>query len=67
MTTATINHPGTAVDSKRDRGGKCFHCGIAAGRDDYCFGCGKYVCQECNSNLRLMGKHLPGDHLIARG
>lgn len=30
--------------------------------DDRCFGCGYTVCEDCNTNLSLMGPHLVVQH-----
>jgi hypothetical protein len=42
---------------------KCFNCGIAVTADYLCSGCGKYVCDDCDENLTLMGPHLADEHL----
>ena len=49
------------------KSGPCFHCHKPTGPDDYCYGCGKNVCQKCHVNNALQGIHRPSAHLIAKG
>ena len=42
----------------------CWHCGEAATNEDFCYGCGVYVCNECSLNYELPpGSHEPEAHL----
>ncbi len=45
--------------------GKCHFCGKKVSADDYCYGCKKYVCEECedyDSYDRPAGLHRVEDH-----
>ena len=39
----------------------CYFCMKVMTNYDYCFGCKKYVCEECDL-LEPMGKHCADDH-----
>lgn len=42
----------------------CFFCGkLVDAEDDFCHGCGEYVCSECGINCCLMGPHEVQEHL----
>jgi len=49
-------------------GGPCYHCKKQVGRDNYCYGCKEYICDDCNlpwSVADAYGKgHHPEDHIV---
>ncbi len=45
--------------------GNCHFCGREVTSDDYCYGCGHYVCEECDDYEamdRPSGTHNVEDH-----
>jgi hypothetical protein len=43
--------------------GKCHFCEKVVDKDNWCFGCHVFVCDECDTNIdRGWGAHLPEDH-----
>ncbi len=40
----------------------CFNCKKECTKDDFCHGCGKYVCSECDVS-HPWGKHAAYEHL----
>jgi hypothetical protein len=43
----------------------CHHCGIEVDHEDtFCHGCEVHICEECENNHTLMGRHDPDDHLF---
>jgi len=43
---------------------ECFNCFEPCDDDDYCYGCGAYVCEACASVVDVpWGEHAPEDHL----
>jgi recombinational DNA repair protein (RecF pathway) len=54
----------TTLTGVSDVANKCFNCGQQCNDDDYCHGCGAYVCGECwTDGDAPWGKHAPEDHL----
>lgn len=49
---------------KTEEKGNCFNCNAEVGEDLLCYGCGKYVCEDCDSNYNLMGHHNREEHLV---
>ena len=47
--------------------GKCWNCNNDCGPDDYCSGCGEYICEDCTTNFDLVGGHDVEDHLEDSG
>lgn len=45
---------------------KCYLCGEPCDEDDYCYGCRKYICSDCDENA-VMGDHEPEDHKDVNG
>ena len=44
-------------------GGSCHQCEDAlCGPDEFCYGCGQFLCDGCNRNDTLMGSHDFEDH-----
>jgi hypothetical protein len=43
--------------------GACCHCGDETPPDRYCYGCGEWVCDDCETNYNLSGGHHKDDHL----
>lgn len=46
--------------------GSCFECQKVCDKDQYCFGCRTFICEEHSLNLTLMGGHAREDHLEFR-
>jgi hypothetical protein len=42
--------------------GKCHFCEKPIGRGGWCYGCEHYICDECDNNYSLMGKHSVEQH-----
>ena len=45
---------------------KCYWCETSVGKEEYCWGCGFYFCDECehsDPNDRPSGDHRPIDHI----
>jgi hypothetical protein len=42
-------------------GGKCYFCGKDCSDDYLCYGCGHYVCQECDQT-QPFGSHTVDEH-----
>jgi len=40
---------------------KCYFCNRECDEEDYCVGCGEYICSKCDLN-DCMGDHVPEDH-----
>ncbi len=41
----------------------CFFCGAHCTKEDYCYGCGAYICDECSEKRPSpWGRHNPEDH-----
>jgi hypothetical protein len=43
--------------------GPCFNCGRIVSDYDWCYGCKQYVCELCNVNMNISGKHTRSEHL----
>ena len=46
----------------RDGTERCYFCGKKVGEEYFCYGCGWFVCSECDGE-RPLGKHKVGDHI----
>lgn len=58
-----INSAPPASDPLVKPPGKCYFCPKIVDGGNYCFGCGQYVCDECDhQSLGAMGKHPVEDH-----
>lgn len=42
--------------------GNCFGCDLDTPSEYYCYGCEEYVCDNCNYNLDIFGKHDVEEH-----
>lgn len=40
----------------------CYFCSEPCDDDDYCSGCGYFICQNCNLNRTLLNMHDVLDH-----
>jgi hypothetical protein len=43
---------------------RCEMCGGRAEEDDKCYGCGCFICENCDEELGILGKHRPEDHYL---
>lgn len=43
-------------------GGNCFNCGLLQASDRFCFGCGTFVCDNCEI-WAPFGRHCKDDHI----
>ena len=43
---------------------KCYFCGKPCDKEDYCFGCGEYVCSNCDETSPF-GSHDVEEHRIS--
>ena len=42
---------------------ECYLCGGEVDKEDYCHGCEKYICEECDGGGDFpIGEHKPEDH-----
>ena len=48
--------------AKKKKMPKCYLCGKPCDEDNYCYGCHKYICSDCDQNP-VMGDHEPEEHL----
>jgi hypothetical protein len=39
----------------------CYFCDAECDEDDFCYGCGNYICSECDQ-IEQIRHHLPDDH-----
>ena len=52
-----------AILSGDDVGGHCYFCNQKVGSAFYCFGCGKFICFDCENHVNPpMGKHKINEH-----
>lgn len=42
--------------------GTCYFCGTPLDDDYMCFGCGEYICDDCDMTGACMGNHSPECH-----
>lgn len=41
----------------------CFNCSVTCDQDEFCFGCGEYICNNCDVGFMLGKGHDPVEHL----
>lgn len=54
------------AEKKAEEAKKCFLCSNPCTEDDYCNGCGKYICQSCDVH-QPVGEHEPHEHKSDKG
>lgn len=43
---------------------KCYFCKQDnVGDQDYCYGCGSYICVDCDDEVQAIGTHTPEEHI----
>jgi hypothetical protein len=47
-----------------DDEGPCALCGKECENEDWCYGCGAFICDGCADNPDTMGDHDPEDHKV---
>jgi len=52
---------GTMIDLRVRLEPQCYFCGVVCYEEDFCYGCGKYVCSCCDK-MHPVGHHKPEEH-----
>lgn len=50
------------MDGSENVKGKCYFCGKEVNGEFYCFGCGEFICDECECDDPPFGRHSIEDH-----
>ena len=49
-------------EEESDDSGPCIQCGTDCSEDEYCIGCGNYICDDCG--VRSAWEHALADHYV---
>lgn len=42
----------------------CYFCKVPVeGDEEYCYGCGAYICDNCDDYAQALGAHTPEEHI----
>lgn len=42
--------------------GKCYFCSKDLTKDNYCYGCKEFICENCDTETIPFGRHHPSEH-----